>query len=140
MATKRALEVEGDDELMNLNLRVPRRLVAALDEWVRDLNRGRRIRLVTRTDVLRVLAERAAVLRPSLEEVGTPDEPVAVLEDASGRELALAPLPVPAPASLVLPPDDGAEPETWHLVRAHYQRPEPAPLPRPPVRRIGERK
>ncbi|MCC6494967.1 MAG: hypothetical protein IT193_01775 [Propionibacteriaceae bacterium] len=56
-----------EDRLVPFNMRMPESILAALDAWVDDLNRGRTLGKVTRSDVIRALLIRGARERPDLE-------------------------------------------------------------------------
>lgn len=80
---------EDGEETVQFNFRIPKRLLAALDAWLGDMNRGRRLGKVTRAEVLRAILERDVVARPPLEQAANPSGRVqAVLHDIDGRELA----------------------------------------------------
>lgn len=117
MAAAKLPPEADEDELIPFNMRMPKRIVEALDSWVGDLNRGRRVGRVTRSDVVRVLLERGAALRPSLDEDGEPGKALAVLHDQDGRESATKPIFRGAPGLLQF---DGDPPKYGELVRAHY--------------------
>ena len=61
---------KADDDLIPFSMRMPRSIVEALDAWIADLNRGRNVGKVTRSEVVRVLLERGALQRPSLDDDG----------------------------------------------------------------------
>jgi len=59
-----------DDELIPFTMRMPRSILEALDAWIADINRGRKVGKVTRSEVIRVLLERGALQRLPLEDGG----------------------------------------------------------------------
>lgn len=59
-----------DDELIPFTMRMPRSILEALDAWIADINRGRKVGKVTRSEVIRVLLERGALQRLPLEDDG----------------------------------------------------------------------
>jgi len=56
-----------NDKLTPFNMRMPDSLLEALDAWVDDLNKGRALGKVTRSDLIRVVLEKACRDRPDLE-------------------------------------------------------------------------
>lgn len=120
MAAAKLPPPDAGEDLIPFNMRMPRRIVEALDEWVEDLNRGRRVGKVTRSDVVRVLLERGAVLRPSLDEQGAPGAPLAILHDEEGREVAVSPLEQSLANDTVLRDPRTGRDVPARLMRAHY--------------------
>lgn len=62
-------EDDNDDELIPFNMRMPRSIVEGLDAWRDELNRGRRVGRVTRSDIVRVLLEDGIAKRHDLDVV-----------------------------------------------------------------------
>lgn len=70
MAAKKLdpVEVEVDNNAtVQFNVRVPRFLLKELDTWLEDINRGRRVGRVNRSDLVRLLLDRGCRERPDLE-------------------------------------------------------------------------
>jgi hypothetical protein len=57
---------EADDELVPFNMRMSKRTLEGLDAWVDDLNRGRALGKVNRSDLIRLVLSRAVTERPDL--------------------------------------------------------------------------
>lgn len=53
--------------LTPFTMRMPDDILAGLDEWVDDLNRGRALGKVTRSDLIRLVLSRAIETRPDLD-------------------------------------------------------------------------
>ena len=66
MAAKK-LPPPDPDRLTPFNMRMPESLLSALDEWVDELNEGRSLGKISRSDLIRAALERACRERPDLE-------------------------------------------------------------------------
>lgn len=81
-----ASEADDVEETVQFNFRIPKRLLAALDDWLADMNHGRRLGKVTRAEVLRAVLERDVVARPPLEQEDEMERDVQItLCDANGH-------------------------------------------------------
>lgn len=67
MAAKRQATEPADDELVQMTFRIPRSLIAALDAYTEELNRGRGWPKLTRSDVMRGALEWVARTHPDWE-------------------------------------------------------------------------
>ena len=59
--------VAKEDDIVQINLRLPRDTLGELDKWVNTLNEGRRLGKATRNAVLLSLLERGLVEQPDLD-------------------------------------------------------------------------
>ncbi|RYZ14400.1 MAG: hypothetical protein EOO70_07680, partial [Myxococcaceae bacterium] len=50
-------QLDADDRLIPFNMRMPESLIVALDAWVDDLNRGRSLGKISRSDLIRAALE-----------------------------------------------------------------------------------
>lgn len=66
MAAKKAAPADPS-ELVPFNFRMPRGILDGLDAWVDELNAGRALGKVTRSDLIRLILSRALDERPDLE-------------------------------------------------------------------------
>ncbi len=58
---------DPDDRLTPFNMRMPESLIVSLDAWVDELNKGRALGKISRSDLIRAALERACRERPNLE-------------------------------------------------------------------------
>lgn len=70
MAAKKREPEPQPDELVQMTFRIPRSLIAALDEYTEALNKGRGWPKLTRSDVMRGALAWVAKDRPDWEEKG----------------------------------------------------------------------
>lgn len=63
MAAKKATQPDPS-ELVPFNFRMPRGILDGLDAWVDELNEGRALGKVTRSDLIRLILSRAIEERP----------------------------------------------------------------------------
>lgn len=61
------VEDHDDNATVQFNVRVPRFLLKELDAWLDDINQGRRVGKVNRSDLVRLLLDKACRERPDLE-------------------------------------------------------------------------
>lgn len=77
--------------LTPFTMRMPDDILAGLDEWVDELNRGRALGKVTRSDLIRLVLSRAIETRPDLDpRLPSPDAVAADFgtnKDALGNSL-----------------------------------------------------
>jgi len=74
--------------LTPFTMRMPDDILAGLDEWVDELNRGRALGKVTRSDLIRLVLSRAIETRPDLDpRLPSPDD---VRPDFAATKDALA--------------------------------------------------
>lgn len=62
-----AAEPADDNESIQFNVRIPRFLLRDLDTWLADINKGRRVGLLNRSELVRLIIDRACRERPDLE-------------------------------------------------------------------------
>ena len=65
MAAKKSAPADPN-ELVPFNFRMPRSILDGLDTWVDELNAGRALGKVTRSDLIRAVLEKAIRERPDL--------------------------------------------------------------------------
>lgn len=69
--TARRIDAE-DRDLTQFNMRMPRGLLRELDEWVDELNRGRGLGKINRSDLIREVLYWACFTRPNVERAAVP--------------------------------------------------------------------
>jgi hypothetical protein len=66
MAAVKPASSSDPNELVPFNFRMPRGILDGLDAWVHELNSGRAIGKVTRSDLIRILLSKALEEHPDL--------------------------------------------------------------------------
>lgn len=67
MAAKKTRPEPEPDRLTPFNMRMPESLIVSLDTWVEELNEGRTLGRINRSDLIRAALEYACRERPDLE-------------------------------------------------------------------------
>lgn len=68
-----ARRIDAEDrDLTQFNMRMPRGLLRELDEWVDELNRGRGLGKINRSDLIREVLYWACFARPNVERAAIP--------------------------------------------------------------------
>lgn len=109
----------AEDELVPFNMRMSKRVLRALDLWLDDLNRDRRLGKVNRSDLIRMLLERGAAQRPNLDRAADTDHPVVVVHGFDGSEVMV--LPAEEPLRLEHGFANRGSQCRAKLLEAHYQ-------------------
>jgi predicted transcriptional regulator len=70
MAAKRLDAADEADEqsTTQFNVRVPKFLLRDLDAWLAEINKGRRVGLMTRSDLVRLVLDRACREKPDFDK------------------------------------------------------------------------
>lgn len=70
MAARKLTPVTGehpdDNETIQFNVRIPRFLLRDMDAWLTSINEGRRVGRVSRSDLVRLVLDKACRERPDL--------------------------------------------------------------------------